>query len=57
MKRIGWVGFVGGNPDYEDIIDSYESWGSSVVGVNVYKTKAAAKKRYEDFREVFVKER
>lgn len=55
-RRIGWVGFTSGRPDFENVIDDYTNLGEDgAPAVNVYKNKKEAKKRYEDVREVFVR--
>jgi len=56
MKRIGWVGFSDGKPDFQPTSDYYVKLGEKGIPVvDVYKTKKEAKKRFEDVREVFVK--
>jgi hypothetical protein len=58
MKRIGWVGFVNDKPYFENTTDDYSTNGSeSTPVVDVYKKKKEAKKRFQDIREVFVKEK
>ena len=57
MKRIGWVGYSDNKPFFENTTDDYVNLGDeSVQVVNVYKRKKDALKRFEDVREVFVKE-
>ena len=56
MKKIGYVGFTDGKPYYEITSDTYVDLGEEGVPVvDVYKFKKEAKKRFQDVREVFVK--
>jgi hypothetical protein len=56
-RRVGWVGFSDNKPHFEVTTDDYteiEEDGTPVL--NVYRVKREARKRYEDVREVFVRE-
>jgi hypothetical protein len=52
LKKLGYVGYTDDKPYFERVIDDY----STMRAVNVYKLKKEARKRFEDVREVFVKE-
>jgi hypothetical protein len=57
LKRIGWVGFCDDKPHFEKTLDDYtklEEDGTPVL--QVFRVKCEARKRYEDVREVFVRE-
>ena len=57
LKRIGWVGFCDNKPHFEKTTDDYtklEEDGTPVL--NIYRVKREARKRYEDVREVFIRE-
>lgn len=57
LKRIGWVGYVNDKPYWEEVMDDYDGLNEpGAVRVEVFKTKREARKRFEDVREVFVKE-
>ena len=56
-RKLGWVGFVEKRPHFEKTSDDYtklEEDGTPVL--NIYRVKREARKRYEDVREVFVRE-
>ena len=55
MKRIGWAGFVDGKPDFETVVDEYSP--PTIETLDVYKSQAEARKRYEDVRAVYVEEK
>ena len=57
MKRIGYAGIVNYKSDFESVTDGYCQGGATVQAVNVYKSKTEAKKRYEEIREVFIREK
>jgi hypothetical protein len=54
LKKLGYVGYVDDKPYFDWIVEPY--YYGLANGVEVYKLKKEAKKRFEDVREVFVKE-
>lgn len=57
MKRIGWIGYVNDEPDWESVYDNYvETREDGVVAVNIFQYKKDALERYEDVRPVYVKD-
>ena len=57
LKRIGWAGFSDGKAFFEDTSDDYTQYNEDGTPVlNVFKVKKEARKRFDDVREVFVKE-
>jgi hypothetical protein len=56
MKRIGWVGYVSGRPFFENTVDEYVPPQPAFRVVDVFKLKKDARARFEDVREVFVKD-
>ena len=57
LRRVGWGGFSDEEPFYDKVTDMYVELGADGIRVfDVYKSKKEARKRYEDIREVFIKE-
>ena len=56
LKRIGWAGFVNDKPFFENTNDDYSIGSATTPIADIFKTKTEAEKRFEDVREIFVKE-
>ena len=58
LKRIGWAGFSENKPFFEDTSDDHtECNEAGTPMLSVFKVKKQARKRFDDVREVFVKEK
>ena len=57
FRQIGWTGFTDDKAYFCPMTDSYCNDGEQVFATDIFRSKKAARKRFEDVREVFVRER